>query len=206
MTFKKTCVGVALGFGLLAASSECALASPVTVTFEGVAGTGQTSVGNNYTEAGYTFHNPGASSDAAIIPLSAYQNRSGSAYYTWNSPAANNPITLTQVGGGLFSLTQLDVGSKDDTASTFDIIGNLAGGGTIVDHVMNAANFSMLTLTGFDNLTSVNFKYISGDFGAIDNLHLNNSTVPEPASLALAGLALVGLGLASRRKSAATRA
>ena len=183
--------------------SGSAFATAVTVTFEGVAGAGQTAVGNDYQESGYNFHNPGIATDAAIIPLTANQNKSGSAYYTWDSPPANNPVTLTRIGGGVFSLSQLDIGSKDDTASDFDIIGDLSGGGTVVDHVLNAANFSTLSLSGFSGLTDVRFVYISGDFGAIDNLHLS---VPEPGSLALAGLALCGLWLTGRKKSATAQA
>ena len=39
------------------------------------------------------------------------------------------------------------------------------------------------------------------DVGVINNWNVQLTTVPEPGSLALAGLALVGLGMARRRKA-----
>jgi len=58
-----------------------------------------------------------------------------------------------------------------------------------------------VALAGFTNLTSVDLRYVSGDFGAIDNLVLNNTTVPEPMTVAMVGLGLLGVSLTRRRKA-----
>jgi hypothetical protein len=185
----------------LAASFACAaphaVAAPVVIDFEGVATPGeQTAVGNNYAENGFNFFNPGAPNDAAIIGQVS-QNTSGSDYYTWNSPAANNPVTLTALVGSGFSLLSLDVGSKSGFSfANFDIIGDYVGGGSITFNVLGASNFTNVALTGFSDLSNVKFAFVSGDYGAIDNLV---TSVPEPMSVTLVGLGLLGLALARRR-------
>lgn len=183
---------------LLAFAAVSVQAAPVLIDFEGVAPAGsQFAVGNNYMENGYSLQNGAGSGDAAIIGQ-VYQNRSGSDYYTWNSQS-NNQVFLTNIGGFTFSLASLDVGSKSGgSTANFDIIGNFAAGGSITYNVRQVNSFTDLNLTGFNGLSSVQFKFISGDYGAIDNLAVN---VPEPGSIALLGLALVGMGAMRRRKS-----
>ena len=179
-------------------AAACAQAVPMLIDFQGVApARDQFAVGNNYQENGYQLHNGANSSDAAIIGQVS-QNTSGSDYYTWNSQSSNQ-VFLTNIGGFNFSLDSLDVGSKSGrSTANFDIIGNYASGGSITYDVRNANAFTPLILTGFNALSSVQFEYISGDFGAIDNLAVN---VPEPGSIALLSLGLLGLGAMRRRKA-----
>lgn len=168
------------------------------ITFEGQANPGQQlAVGNNYSEMGFNFFNPGQPTSAAIIGQPA-QNTSGSDYYTWNSPAQNNPVSLTNILGEVFSLASLDVGSKNGNVANFSIVGNLFGGGTVAYNVIGASSFSNLSLN-WTNLMSVEFAYGSGDFGAIDNLVVNVVDVPEPGTLILLALGLLGLG--AKRKT-----
>jgi hypothetical protein len=184
----------------LALCTQIATAAPVILDFEGVApDITQTAVGNTYTEDGYRLYNPGQSDAAAVVDRLG-QNTTGSDYYTWDSPLANNPVTLTAVNDSLFSLNSLDIGSKDGISlATFSIIGHLSNGNTILYQASNVNAFSNVSLSGFNNLSSVTFAFISGDFGAIDNLAIN--TVPEPTTVALLGLGLLGFA-ASRRKAA----
>lgn len=183
---------------LIASATVGVQAAPVLIDFQGVASSGsQFPVGNNYLENGYKLNNGASASDAAVISHVS-QNTSGSDYYTWNSQATNQ-VFLTNIDGLSFSMGSLDVGSKNGSSiANFDIIGHYAAGGSLTYNVRNVNAFTGLTLIGFDGLSSVQFKYISGDFGAIDNLTVN---VPEPSSIALLGLGLLGLGAMRRRKA-----
>jgi hypothetical protein len=178
------------------------VSSALTIGFEGVALPGaQTSVGNNYVEAGFNFFNPGSTGDAAIVGQPS-QNTSGSDYYTWNSPPANNPVVLTALSGSVFDFASLDVGSKNfASAAIFDITGFLSGGGTVVANVVGVTNIQTLVL-GWTNLTKVEFQYISGNFGAIDNLAV--VPIPEPSAFIVFGIgAMIAGGAAATRRRAA---
>jgi hypothetical protein len=175
-------------------------ASAVIIDFQGVAASGvQQAVGNNYIEDGFKLFNPGSPSDAAIVGQPS-QNTSGSDYYTWNSPTGNNPITLTTIGGISFNLASLDVGSKGGSAANFNITGFVSGGGTLFTGITGASAFSNVTLN-WANLTRVEFSFVSGDFGAIDNLSVNASVPEGGPTLAMLGLTLGGIVLLQRKLS-----
>lgn len=175
------------------------IANATLIDFEGVApAASQLGVGNNYAEEGFNLFNPGALSDAAIIGQ-VTQNTTGSDYYTWNSPTGNNPVTLTNLLGGSFDLFSLDVGTKGNSQGSFDITGFFSAGGSVIHNVIGTSAFTNTELNWSD-LARVEFSYVSGDFGAIDNLSINTTEVPEPATLVLLGLGLAGIGF-SRKKN-----
>jgi len=128
-------------------------------------------------------------------------------------------VTMTQAGGGLFSLDGLDVaelwraGEPLNDFYQVSLTGNQFGGGVlsmlieldgVADGPGGANDFQTIALGGWTNLMSVTITGVNavGGFGdySIDNLLVN--VVPEPGTYALmlAGLGLVGF-MARRRIS-----
>jgi hypothetical protein len=124
------------------------------------------------------------------------------------------PITMTQAGGGTFSLLQFDGAETFVTGGIFQFI-NLVGvqaDATVLnlqfaldgvkDGVGGIADFQTF-LVGWTNLQSVTFSgaLATGGLGgfSIDNIVVDQVAVPEPATLLLlAG----GLGAAAARRRA----
>ena len=110
---------------------------------------------------------------------------------------ANSPLSLTADGGGLFDLTSVDYGQDpfDPLSGTLLVHGILDGGG-FLDETLALGNLSKFPFQGWTSLKEVTFL-------ADANFVLDNVNVPEPASLALVGVALAGLVVTRRRKTRA---
>lgn len=139
----------------------------------------------------------------------------GGAPYTHNgttrlvlSGGGPGQVTMTQTSGDPFSLFGLDAASMfPEFSGNINVIGNLAGGGTVSQTLSIDDTFDPYTLAGFVGLSSVVFQEgVSAAFRqaaglSLDNLQFAAAAIPEPASLALLGIGLAGLGF-SRRKRA----
>lgn len=117
--------------------------------------------------------------------------------------SANSLISLMPSGGGLFRLIGLDYAAFDlfdigfDPSASLVVTGLLNGGGTLEQTVLlNDLAFSSLSFQSWNNLIAVSFL-ATADF-ALDNIEA--AQIPEPASLALVSVGLMGLALARRRR------
>lgn len=118
--------------------------------------------------------------------------------------------TLNVALGGTFFAIGLDLfqnaggGSQYGFDIAFDI--SLMLGAVLVETLTatvapdGGSFFGAISTAAFDNI--VIFATPTGAFEVIDNVTVGNAAVPAPATLALLGLGLAGLGVARRRKAA----
>lgn len=130
-------------------------------------------------------------------------------------------ITLRKLDGGSFSLDSFwaaegrnnDTGFFTNFASAGLIVeGLFKVGGSIIEQInfdlvaMNnpSNDFEFFSLSGFTGLSSVTFTGVGGQVTTgysfqIDTISLDTTSVPEPASIALIGLGLAGIGFARKK-------
>ena len=137
------------------------------------------------------------------------------------SPALFNnlgpSVDFAQVNGGAFSLQSIGLTSflgafGNPTSVLFT--GMLAAGGMVTQTVQvpGAMNMpSVFSFANFTNLSSVRLTVTSPSFEPyvqFDNVALSaasTAVIPEPATVALFGAGLAGLGVLARRRQAAAR-
>jgi PEP-CTERM motif len=122
-------------------------------------------------------------------------------------------ITILGSPGTLFDLISLDIA---------DLTNNSSGGGGIIGsgfrieigntvfspttaavYSPTSSAFSTVNPTGLTDLSSLAINIVSlggSDNFAVDNVVLRYTEVPEPGTLALFGIGLLGMGLARRRR------
>jgi len=120
------------------------------------------------------------------------------------------PVVMTKVGGGTFSVGNLDAGLSwyaSGQGATLDLVGTRADSSTVTASLGLDYMFQSYALNGFDDLVSLSFSTTSNGYVALDNINgADTGAVPEPASwaLMLGGFGLVGGAMRSRRKAAVT--
>ena len=163
------------------------------------------------TEKGFTTTALGALAAVANYNWCNPQCSSNGSNYFMTYYAAG--FSVKSVTGAAFNLTSFDaaeVFTNFAGAPTLQVTGYKVGGGTVIqsftldginDGLNGLADFQTFSLANFGNLSLVTFAAAASrpNF-ALDNV--NVSLVPEPGTVALFGLGLVGIAAVKRRQQA----
>lgn len=191
---------------ILLGTSCLAQATPITLGFEGV--TADLLVpAAPYVESGFTLINlaPNRFNDGIFAKDQSNSNGSATFVFCAVEGSCGPGTALRLTGSTPFSLKSFEVGTflTETDVGTLEITGFLQAGGTVTTSVDVRTAWATHALRDFTDLLGVEFRGHKIYAVAFDNLVLDasrKSQVPEPGSLALAGLAVAGLGLARRRR------
>lgn len=181
----------------------CFLAGTVNATiidFE----SGQISSDGTYTEDGFHLAVNNFIYDVAVIQTSTNPgNTTKILAFCTSDGGCYNGTSLSFSNNSAFSISSIDAANWkfENTIGTIDLIGNFFGGGSITQTITTSDFWASFSLSGFNNLSSLDIIANSVYAVDIDNLNINTATIPEPESLLLLGLGLTGLRLSRKNKA-----
>lgn len=204
---------------LLAATAVVALsgfgaANASTVTLD-LSGQPTGAIGT-FTSNGYTVTPlPGDPGDQVNI-----LNVGGSNVLVDGAPADvfGSQMLITRTAGGTFNLVSFDLANLQNpgygvfpvgTGGGFRVELDGAPGGVADAYTTGSSTFTTVTPGNLTGLTSLYINFVSFteeslDF-AMDNIKLSANAVPEPVSLTLLGIGVIGLGVVRRGKGSRSR-
>lgn len=200
-----------LTLALTATLCSPAIASAQTITFDDLPSSCASLIPNGY--QGFNWANFWYLSGTSCLPGSGYANGTVSGNVAFN--AFSDPASMLMASGTPFTFNSVFMTAawNDGVSVTVEGLMNstvlFASTVTVSSHAATLFNFDWTGINSvrFSSSGGVNQGYGGeGSHIAFDNLTVNQSVVPEPASMLLIGTGLAGVAAARRRRKDETKA